>query len=121
VTTIRFQVLYVFLILARDRRRIRHFRVAALPTAEWAVQQLGEAFPWETAQRYLLRDRHRIFGADFVKQGKTMSIKQVLSTPRSPWQRAHVERSSRSQSWMGFIARPFFWEGGPGVQHDSRA
>jgi hypothetical protein len=66
VPTIRFQVLYVFLVLAHDRRRILHFGVTACPTAEWTAQQLREAFPWETAPRYLLRDRDRIFGADFV-------------------------------------------------------
>ena len=92
VPTIRFQVLYVFLVLAHDRRRILHFGVTAHPTAEWTAQQLREAFPWETAPRYLLRDRDRIFGADFVKQVKAMGIKQVLSAPRSPWQRAYVER-----------------------------
>jgi transposase InsO family protein len=91
VPTIRFQVLYVFLVLAHDRRRILHFGVTACPTAEWTAQQLREAFPWETAPRYLLRDRDRIFGADLVKQVKAMGIQQVLSAPRSPWQRAYVE------------------------------
>ena len=81
-----------FLVLAHDRRRILHFGVTACPTAEWTVQQLREAFPWETAPRYLLRDRDRIFGADFVKQVKAMGIKQVLAAPRSPWQRAYIER-----------------------------
>ena len=82
----------MFLVLAHDRRRILHFGVTADPTAEWTAQQLREAFPWETAPRYLLRDRDRIFGADFVKQVKAMGIKQVLSAPRSPWQRAYMER-----------------------------
>ena len=92
VPTIRFQVLYVFVVLAHERRRILHFGVTACPTAEWTAQQLREAFPWETAPRYLLRDRDQIFGADFVKQVKAMGIKQVLGAPRSPWQRAYVER-----------------------------
>jgi putative transposase len=65
VSTIRFQILYVFLVLAHDRRRIVPFAVTAHPTAEWTAQQLREAFPWDTAPRYLLRDRDRIFGADF--------------------------------------------------------
>jgi hypothetical protein len=65
-----------------------HFGVTAHPTAEWTAQQLREAFPWDTAPRYLLRDRDTIFGPDFVKQVKAMGIKQVLSAPRSPWQRA---------------------------------
>jgi len=54
--------------------------------------QLREAFPWDTAPRYLLRDRDRIFGKPFVDQIKSMGIKQVLWAPRSPWQRACVER-----------------------------
>jgi transposase InsO family protein len=92
VPTLRFQVLYVFLVLAHDRRRILQFGVTAHPTAEWTVQQLRNAFPWETAPRYLLRDRDRIFGQEFVEQVKAMGIKEVLSAPRSPWQRAYVER-----------------------------
>ena len=90
--TLRFEVLYVFLVLAHDRRRILQFGVTAHPTAEWTVQQLRNAFPWDSAPRYLLRDRDRIFGKDFVAQVKAMGIKQVLSAPRSPWQRAYVER-----------------------------
>ena len=92
VPTIRFQVLYVFLVLAHDRRRILHFNVTAHPTAEWAAQQLVQAFPWDSAPRYLLRDRDGIFGGEFVQQVKVMGIKEVLSAPRSPWQRAYVER-----------------------------
>jgi transposase InsO family protein len=78
---------------AHDRRRILHFGVTAHPTAEWTAQQLCEAFTWETGPRYLLRDRGRIFGPDFVTQVKAMGIQQMLSPPRSPWQRAYVERA----------------------------
>jgi transposase InsO family protein len=92
VPTVHFQILYVSLVLAHDRRRILHFGVTAHPTAEWTVQQLREAFPWDAAPRYLLRDRDRIFGDDFVEQVKAMGIKEVLSAPRSPWQRAYIER-----------------------------
>jgi transposase InsO family protein len=92
VPTLRFQILYVFLVLAHDRRRILHFGVTAHPTAEWTAQQLREAFPWETVPRYLLRDRDRIFGDDFTKQVKDIGLKEVLSAPRSPWQRAYIER-----------------------------
>ena len=56
VPTIRFQILYVFLVLAHERRRILHFNVTAHPTAEWTAQQLRNAFPWDSAPRYLLRD-----------------------------------------------------------------
>jgi putative transposase len=92
VPTIRFQVLYVFLVLAHDRRRILHFNVTAHPTAEWTGQQLIQAFPWDSAPRYLLRDRDGIFGGEFVQQAKALGIQEVLSAPRSPWQRAFVER-----------------------------
>src|ERR1700758_2293591 len=92
VPTIRFHVLYVFLVLAHDRRRILHFNVTANPTAEWTGQQLREAFPFDQFPRYLLRDRDAIFGNDFREQVRDMGIHEVLSTPRSPWQRAYVER-----------------------------
>lgn len=82
----------MFLVLSHERRRIVHFAVTAHPTAEWTAQQLREAFPWDTAPRYLLRDRDRIFGADFVEQVKARGTKQVLSAPRAPWQRAYLER-----------------------------
>jgi transposase InsO family protein len=92
VPTIRFQVLYVFLVLAYDPRRVVHFNVTAHPTAEWAAQQLREAFPFDQVPRYLLRDRDQIFGDTFREQVKDMPIKEVLSAPRSPRQRAYVER-----------------------------
>ena len=92
VPTIRFQVLYVFLVLAHDRRRILHFNVTAHPTAEWTGQQLREAFPFEQVPPYLLRDRDAIFGEEFQRQITDMGIHKVLSTPRSPWQRAYIER-----------------------------
>lgn len=91
VPTIRFQVLYVFLVLAHDRRRVVHFNVTAHPTAEWTAQQLREAFPFDQV-RYLLRDRDKIFGNTFREQVRDMKIGEVLSAPRSPWQRAYVER-----------------------------
>jgi transposase InsO family protein len=92
VPTIRFQVLYVFLVLAHERRRVVHFNVTAHPTAEWTGQQLREAFPFDQIPRYLLRDRDKIFGDDFRRQVRDMKIQEVLSAPRSPWQRAYVER-----------------------------
>src|SRR5262250_2985292 len=92
VPTIRFQVLYVFLVLAHDRRRILHFGVTAHPTAEWTSQQLREAFPWDSAPRFLLRDRDRIFGSEFTKQVKELGIEEVLGAPPAPRQRAYIER-----------------------------
>ena len=92
VPTIRFQVLYVFLVLAHDRRRIVHFNVTAHPTAEWTAQQLRDAFPWNNVPRYLLHDRDRIFGTTFRADVDAMGIEDVRTAPRSPWQRAYVER-----------------------------
>ena len=96
VPTILFEVLYVFLVLAHDRRRILHFGVTAHPTAEWTAQQLRDAFPWDSALRYLLRDRDRIFGQDFVEQMKAMGIKQVLSAP---------DLRGSERTWNGSSAR----------------
>ena len=96
VPTLRFQVLYVFLVLAHDRRRILHFNVPPHPTAEWTGQQLREAFPFAQLPRYLLRDRDAIFGQDFREQVRDIGICEVLSAPHSPWQRAHVERVNGS-------------------------
>ena len=91
VPTIRFQVLYVFLVLAHDRRRILHFAVTAHPTAEWTAQQLREAFPWDSAPRFLLRDRDRIFGADFTRQVKELAFRKC-------WERHERRGSVRTSS-----------------------
>src|SRR5215469_3910311 len=93
VPTIRFQVLYVFLVLAHDRRRILHFNVTAHPTAEWTAQQLREAFPFDQGPGYLLRDRDAIFGDNFREQLRDLGIREVLCAPHAPWQRAYVERA----------------------------
>jgi putative transposase len=92
VPTIHFQVLYVFLVLAHDRRRVLHFNVTAHPSAEWTAQQLREAFLFAQLPRFLLRDRDAIFGNDFREHVRGMGICEVLSAPRAPWQRAYVER-----------------------------
>ena len=91
VPTISFQVLYVFLVLAHEWRRIVPFNGTSHPTAEWAAQQLREAFPLDQIPRYLLRDRARIFGSELRKNGKAMGIEEVLSAPCSPGQRAYLE------------------------------
>src|SRR5215510_14650286 len=92
VHTVWFEILFVFIVLAHDRRRVVHFNVTAHPPAEWTAQQTLEAFPFDTAPKYLLRDRDRIYGQEFRKQVEVMNINEVLSAPRSPWQRAYVER-----------------------------
>ena len=72
VPTVRSQILFVFLVLAHHRRRILHFNVTANPAAEWTAQQIIEAFPWDEAPRFLLRDRDRIYGEYFSRRGEGM-------------------------------------------------
>jgi hypothetical protein len=92
VPTATFRVLLVFVILAHERRRIVHFNITEHPTAQWTAQQIVEAFPWETAPRYLLRDRDSIYGAAFQSRVKNMAIEEVKIAPRSPWQNPYCER-----------------------------
>jgi putative transposase len=92
VPTVTFRVLFVLVILAHERRRVVHFNVTEHPTAVWTAQQVVEAFPWEEAPRYLLRDRDRIYGAAFRQRVKHMDLKEVLIAPRNPWQNPYVER-----------------------------
>ena len=92
VPTVSFRILYVFLVLAHERRRVVHFNVTEHPTAEWTAAQLRQAFPWDTAPRYLLHDRDRIYGEAFRTQAADMAITEVLTAPRSPWQSPYVER-----------------------------
>jgi putative transposase len=92
VPTVAFRVLFVFIILAHERRRIVHFNVTEHPTAQWTAQQIVEAFPWDTAPRYLLRDRDSIYGAAFQQRVKNLGIEEVKIAPRSPWQNPYCER-----------------------------
>src|ERR671919_1416636 len=92
VPTVQCRVLFVFIMLAHDRRRIVHFNVTEHPTAQWTAQQVIEAFPWEEAPRYLLRDRDRIYGTAFRQRVQHLGIEEVVIAPRSPWQNPYVER-----------------------------
>ena len=92
VPTVSCRILCVFIVLAHDRRRVLHFNVTEHPTAEWTAEQLVQAFPWDTAPRYLLRDRDKIYGDVFRTQAASAQITEVLTAPRSPWQSPYVER-----------------------------
>jgi putative transposase len=92
VPTVTHTVLFVLLILAHERRRLIQFNVTEHPTAEWTIQQVIEAFPWDEAPRYLLRDRDRIYSASFRRRVRHMGIEEVVIAPRSPWQNPYVER-----------------------------
>jgi len=92
VPTVTFRVLYVFLVLSNQRRRIVHFNVTDSPSAIWIGQQIVEAFPWDTAPKYMIRDRDGKYGEEFVHRVESLDIKQVLISTRSPWQNTYVER-----------------------------
>ncbi len=92
VPTVSFRVLFVLIVLAHDRRRILHFNVTEHPTAQWTAQQLVKALPWETAPRYLLRDRDAVYGKVFDRRVAGLGMAQVLTAPRSPWQNPYAER-----------------------------
>jgi len=92
VPTVKFKILFVFLILAHDRRRVLHVNVTTNPSAEWTGQQIVEAFPWSDVPAYLLRDRDSIYGAHFQQRVENLGIDQVVIAPRSPWQNPYVER-----------------------------
>ena len=92
VPTAMFTLLFVFVVLRHERRRIVQLGVMAHPTAAWTARQTTEAFPWGTAPRYLIRDRDRVYGHDFHERLKVMGIKDVVTAPRSPWQNPYVER-----------------------------
>jgi len=83
--------MFVLVVLAHYRRRVIHFNVTEHPTAMWTGRQI-EAFPDDTAPRYLLRDRDKVYGFDFRERVRGMGIEEVPTTPASPWQRAYVER-----------------------------
>jgi putative transposase len=92
VPTATFRVLYVFVVLRLHRRELVHFNVTGSPSAAWTAQQMVDAFPNETAPRYLVRDRDSIYGDDFRRRVRGLGIDEVLTAPRSPWQNPFAER-----------------------------
>ncbi len=90
--TITFQILYCLVIIRHGRRLWVSFGVTANPTAEWVSRQITEAFPWDHAVRYLIRDRDTSYGPVFLQRLRAMGIRDRPIAPRSPWQNAYVER-----------------------------
>jgi transposase InsO family protein len=90
--TIAFQTLYCLVILRHERRLLLSFAVTENPTAEWISRQITEAFPWDSAPRYLIRDRDTSYGPVFVQRLRAMGIRDRPIAPRSPWQNAYIER-----------------------------
>jgi hypothetical protein len=92
VPTVRFQILYVFIILALERRRLVFANVTTNPTAEWLAQQTVNAFPWDTAPRYLIRDRDKAYGFAFSHRVKGLGIREIRTAVRAPMMNAFAER-----------------------------
>lgn len=90
VPTVCFKRLFVFLILSHDRRRPIHIAVTEYPTAEWVAQQLLKPFPWDSAPRYLMRDRDGSYGERFREAAQWLGIREILTAAQSPWQNAYV-------------------------------
>src|SRR5713226_6258269 len=85
-------VLYGLLIVGHGRRQIVWLGVTAHPTAEWIANQITEAFGWERAPHYLIRDRDQAYGNVFIRRIRSMGIRDRPTSPRSPWQNGYAER-----------------------------
>jgi transposase InsO family protein len=92
VPSVSFRVLFVFVVLAHHRRRVVHFNMTEHPAAAWTAQQIREAFPEDTAPRYLIRDRDPIYGECFRHRLSDLGPTEVLTVPQSPWQNPFAER-----------------------------
>jgi transposase InsO family protein len=92
VPTATFRVLFVFVVLSHARRHVLHFQVTEQPTQEWTMQQIREAFPWNQAPRYLLRDRDAIYGGNLANLTRALGVQDVITAPCCPWQNPYVER-----------------------------
>jgi len=92
VPTATFKILFVFFIIHNESRKIIHFNVTSNLTAQWTGQQIAEAFPWDTATKYIIRDRDAIYGEVVKTRIKNMNIEQVLTAYKSPWQNPFAER-----------------------------
>jgi transposase InsO family protein len=92
VPTLGFDLLYAFVIVRLDRRELVWINVTANPTAEWVARQITEAFPWNEAPRYLIRDRDSVYGATVARRLRAMGIRDKPIAPASPWQNSYAER-----------------------------
>ncbi len=81
-----------FIVLHQERRQVVHCGVTANPTAAWVAQQITEAFPWDSAPRYVIRDRDSVYGALVRARIEAMGIEEVVTATRSPWEYPFVER-----------------------------
>jgi transposase InsO family protein len=92
VPTIGFRLLYGLVIIRLEQRHLVWINVTANPTADWIARQINEAFPWDQAPRYLIRDRDASYGYVVTRRLAAMGIRDRPTAPRSPWQNGHIER-----------------------------
>jgi len=92
VPTIGFDLLYAFVIVRLDRRKLIWINVTTNPSAEWIARQITEAFPWNEAPHYLIRDRDRVYGDVALRRIRAMGIRDMPIAPASPWQNGFAER-----------------------------
>jgi transposase InsO family protein len=92
VPTVGFRLLFVLVILRHQRRRLISLSVTTNPTAEWIAQQITEAFPWDKAPDYMIRDRDASYGHAVTRRLAAMGIRDHPTAPRSPWQNGYAER-----------------------------
>jgi transposase InsO family protein len=92
VPTAGFRLLFVLAILRHERRRLISLSVTDHPTAEWIARQITDAFPWDEAPDYMVRDRDKCYGHTVTKRLAAMGIRDHPIAPRSPWQNGHTER-----------------------------
>ena len=92
VPTVGFRLLFVLIILRHERRRLISLSVTDHPTADWIARQLTDAFPWDEAPDYMIRDRDGCYGRAVTKRLAAMGIRDHPIAPRSPWQNGHAER-----------------------------
>ena len=92
VSTLTGRMLFVLVLMSHHRRRVVHVNVTEHPTSAWTAQQLVEAFPEDSAPRYLLRDRDSIYDDQVRRRIASLGITEVVSSPLSPWQNPYVER-----------------------------
>jgi putative transposase len=99
VPTLAFNVLYCFFIISHDRKRILHFNVTRHPTSSWIVQQLREAFPYQSTHRFIIFDHDAKYGFEVPAAIHSMKITPVQTSIGSPWQNGVAER------WVGSCRR----------------
>jgi transposase InsO family protein len=124
VPTLTFERLFAFLVVGHGRRQLLWFAVTRNPSAEWLAQQMAEAFPWNMAPIYLVRDNNRAYGQAFQRRIRAMGIRDRPISPRSPWQNPYAERligTLRRECLDHGVPRTYRWRRRYGAVQKMRA